>query len=576
MFDSSPNETIFPQCIHSHEEFFRLIGKRQCDSRMLSCGSSGKRYDISLIPCREPSADILEERYAKNITTEEEKLELHNLLKAVDTLTAHEMHHLIQSQKIFAPQTNNELTFPEPFHLMFATSIGPGNQTPGFLRPETAQGIYVNFKKLYQYNGSKLPFACAQIGTVFRNEISPRSSLLRVREFTLAEIEYFVHPKYKSHPKFFQVENMVLKLYTQSAQKIQESQVKNINQPPIVETTIGEAVRQKWINNEILGYFMGRTFLFLVSVGIHPDRIRFRQHLQDEMAFYACDCWDAEIHNSYGWVETVGIADRSTFDLNAHSSSSHKLTAFVPIDGGSKQISWIKVKPILSAIEKQHQEDKHVIAATLSKYDENQANQLKFDLSNEAQKHLLVLDNKKVIEITADMVQIQEKTNTITGENITPGVIEPSFGIGRILYSVLEHCYSIRGNRVVLSFPPAVAPIKVAIFFHAVQVENSPYLELILSLLSEFDISSKVDESSASIGKKYARMDELGVPFALTVDSETLPFHSVTLRERDSMDQVRVQLNSDLGLLLHRLSTGRVTWEEIWTRVKEFPHVSRQ
>ena len=140
-------------------------------------------------------------------SSEAVKQRCEELLRQLDNLGKEELEAVVQEFKITSPATGNPLTPPTEFNLMFPTSIGPGKQVPGFLRPETAQGIFVNFKRLLEFNGGKLPFAAAQIGQAFRNEISPGTGLLRVREFTLAEIEHFVDPTDKSHAKFSQVGN---------------------------------------------------------------------------------------------------------------------------------------------------------------------------------------------------------------------------------------------------------------------------------------------------------------------------------------------------------------------------------
>lgn len=164
-------------------------------------------------------------------------------------------------------------------------------QFHSFLRPETAQGIFVNFKRLLEFNNGKLPFAAAQIGKAFRNEISPRSGLLRVREFEMAEIEHFVDPAEKSNfHKFSNVSDLKVNLYSADDQ---------MNGRPIREISIGDAVRAGTIANETLGYYIGRIFLYLDRVGIARDKMRFRQHLGNEMAHYACDCWDAECKTTY-------------------------------------------------------------------------------------------------------------------------------------------------------------------------------------------------------------------------------------------------------------------------------------
>ena len=190
----------------------------------------------------------------------------------------------------------------------------------GFLRPETAQGIFVNFKRLLEFNQGKLPFAAAQIGCAFRNEISPRSGLIRVREFTMAEIEHFCDPFDKSHPKFEEVKSTEVLLYSADCQMEGRS---------VYKTSIAEAVAQKTIANETLGYFMARIQQFLVKIGVDPVKLRFRQHMANEMAHYACDCWDAELLTSYGWVECVGCADRSAYDLSQHSKATGNFKSFL-------------------------------------------------------------------------------------------------------------------------------------------------------------------------------------------------------------------------------------------------------
>ena len=183
------------------------------------------------------------------------------------------------------------------------------------MRPETAQGIFINFRRLLDYNNSRIPFAAAQVGLGFRNEISPRQGLLRVREFAMAEIEHFVDPKNKDHPKFANVAKEELNMY--SAEDQENPDVKG---PKKIK--IGDAVKTGMVCNETVAYFLARTSLFLKLVGIRPDAIRFRQHRSNEMAHYANDCWDAEVETSYGWIEIAGHADRSAFDLCKHSEAT--------------------------------------------------------------------------------------------------------------------------------------------------------------------------------------------------------------------------------------------------------------
>jgi glycyl-tRNA synthetase len=183
-----------------------------------------------------------------------------------------------------------------------------------YLRPETAQGHFLNFSRLLEFNNGRVPFASAQIGRSFRNEISPRAGLLRVREFTMAEIEHYVDPEDKSHERFDEVRDVVLDLLDRNVQASGSTELRKVK--------VGEAVATKIIANETLGYFMARIHQFLLKIGVDPSRLRFRQHMANEMAHYATDCWDAEIHNSYGWIECVGCADRAAYDLTVHSNKT--------------------------------------------------------------------------------------------------------------------------------------------------------------------------------------------------------------------------------------------------------------
>ena len=209
----------------------------------------------------------------------------------LDGMTKDEMATVMKKFDMKAPLTNNPLSEPIEFNLMFSTHIGPSGAVKGFLRPETAQGIFVNFKRLLEFNQGRLPFAAAQIGNSFRNEISPRSGLIRVREFTMAEIEHFCDPVDKSHPKFSGVADTKMTLYSACNQMGGEA-AKMIS--------IGDAVASGMVANQTLGYFMARIQAFLLKMGVDSDRLRFRQHMANEMAHYACDCWDAELLTSYG------------------------------------------------------------------------------------------------------------------------------------------------------------------------------------------------------------------------------------------------------------------------------------
>jgi len=160
-----------------------------------------------------------------------------------------------------------------------------------------------------------MPFAGAQLGLGFRNEIRPQQGLLRVREFQMAEIEHFVDPTNKKHHKFVNVADDCLPLLTAANQEASGDMINSM--------TMSEAVSSGTIANETIGYFMARTYQFFKNIGIKKDAIRFRQHRCNEMAHYADDCWDAEVETSYGWIEVAGHSDRSCFDLTRHAKETN-------------------------------------------------------------------------------------------------------------------------------------------------------------------------------------------------------------------------------------------------------------
>jgi glycyl-tRNA synthetase len=413
----------------------------------------------------------------------------------------------------------------------------------------------VNFKDLYYYNGNKLPFAAAQIGQAFRNEISPRQGLLRVREFTLAEIEHFVDPEDKSHPKFSEVSNLEFLMFPR------EDQVSGQSARRI---RLGEAVAEGVVNNETLGYFIGRVYLFLTHLGIDRERLRFRQHLANEMAHYAADCWDAEIECSYGWIECVGIADRSAYDLRAHTDKSG--VALVAAEKFSEPIEVEKlvITPVKKELGLAFKGNQKMVVEALEAMGEKEAMEMKATLESKGEVEFQVCTLGKDVTIKQSMVSILKEKKKEHQRVFTPSVIEPSFGIGRIIYCLYEHSFYTRPSKGgdeqlnVFRFPPLVAPIKCTVF---PLVQNQQYEEVarrIARSLTAAGITYKIDITGTSIGKRYARTDELGVPLAITVDSTT----SVTLRDRDSKQQIRINIE-EVASVVKEVTDGLSTWADM-------------
>jgi glycyl-tRNA synthetase len=325
------------------------------------------------------------------------------------------------------------LTEPRNFNLMLKTQVGPMEESASvaYLRPETAQGIFVNFKNIYQTARKRPPFGIAQIGKSFRNEITPGNLTFRMREFEQAELEYFVPHDGKEMERF---EEWV-------------------------------ALRKKWYSD----------------YGIRADRLRFYPLAEDERPHYAVACTDVEYLFPWGWGELESIAHRGTYDLDAHMKVSGKDLTFFD-------------------------------DATKSKY--------------------------------------------------TPVLIESSSGLDRTALVMLVDAYEKErvvgtegreSERVVLRFHPRIAPVSVAIFSLA---RNKPELvERARSIERGLREKLRTEYDEGNIGQLYRRQDEIGTPYCVTVDFDSLEDHSVTVRERDSMRQERINAAQLEGYLAERQDT---------------------
>ena len=409
-------------------------------------------------------------------------------------------------------------------NLMFNTTIGAGSSgRPGFLRPETAQGMFTSFSALYRHNRERLPFGAIQVGKGYRNEISPRQGMIRLREFNMAELEYFINPHEEAGHDFTPWSEQLITLIADGKGEIQMN--------------LKDAVEQNVIRHETVGYFMAQTFDFLVKVGIDAQRLRFRQHEADEMAHYASDCWDAEIHGSYGWVECVGIAHRGCYDLESHEKATGKsLRArrefsepqVIETDGWT--INGATAGPAFRAL-----------AGAVKAAVEGLPASTSFP-------HLLTLESGEQVTVETEHVKRDQRTETITGEWYIPHVVEPAFGIDRIIWHILDHAYDETGKDgeeyTVMRLSENVAPVDYCVF---PLFEKDGMGELALSihktLCSKQNLVSMYD-SSGSIGRRYARADEIGVPKCITVDHQSLEDQTVTIRDRDSGEQHRVRIDS--------------------------------
>ncbi|XP_037933813.1 glycine--tRNA ligase [Teleopsis dalmanni] len=510
--------------------------------------------------------NALEKLSKEKNATAELKAECEDSVIKLDGMNKEEMAAVLQKYNMKSPLTGNDLTEPIEFNLMFATQIGPTGLVKGFLRPETAQGIFVNFKRLLEFNQGKLPFAVAQIGNSFRNEISPRSGLIRVREFTMAEIEHFCDPTQKDHPKFENVSSTLMTLYSACNQMDGKS---------AQQLTIGEAVKSGLVANETLGYYMARIHQFAVAIGIKQECMRFRQHMNNEMAHYACDCWDAEFLTSYGWVECVGCADRSAYDLSQHMAATGVRLVAEKRLPAPKTIEVSEIVANKQALGKTFKKDAKLITDALAKLTLDDIKTVEQDLTTK-NEYVLNVASANEFKLTPDTISVKHTTKTVHVEEIIPSVVEPSFGIGRIMYALLEQNFQCREGdeqRCYFTLPSVIAPLKCSILPLSNNAEFNPFIRQLSASLTKAELSHKVDDSSGSIGRRYARTDEIAIPFGITIDFDTLKApHTVTLRDRNTMKQVRISIDEVIDVVKD-LSTGKVQWSEI---LEKFPVFEQQ
>jgi glycyl-tRNA synthetase len=353
---------------------------------------------------------------------------------------------------------------------MLKLSVGPlRNAKTAYLRPETAQTIFMNFRHVMTTMRAKLPFGIAQIGHSFRNEISPRQGLLRLREFSQMEIETFVDPaKIMEHPAIDEVKNIIINFIPQKPQL--EALEKGIAGPDGEDQSIEKLLQTGDIINPFLAYYLGKEEIFYETLGVPHEHIRFRHMTPAETPFYSKGNYDVEVKLSLGWKEVVGNAYRTDHDLNTHQTFS---------------------------------------------------------------KTKLEYDNE--------------------GVKVLPHNIEPSFGVERAFYCTLEHAYrpeKLDRDWAWFKFPPKIAPYKVHIYPLMKKEELAEPANKIYLAFKKEGISVLYDKTGA-IGKRYARADEIGTPFCITIDYDTIQKHpsTVTIRDRDTMDQIRVPIENSVLII---------------------------
>ncbi len=459
-------------------------------------------------------------------------------LDEAEGLSTEKIEELFQEHDLECPECGESLAGEkvEDFHLMFETTIGPDSGNRGYLRPETAQGIFVEFPRFKDYERGQLPFGITQIGKSYRNEISPRKGLVRVRELTQAELEHFIDPE-EDRPPMDEVEDVELKLYSRERQS---------EKGDLQRLTVRESVEEGVIESEWIAYFLGIATEWYRSIGVDMERFRYRQHQNDELSHYASDCWDAEadvsaLGEEEDWIEITGFAYRGCYDLKKHHEHSEEdYTVFKEYDEPVEE-EVTEVSPDMAFLGPEYGDKAGEIAEALQEKAEENPEAFEQD-------EIAVEVEGEEYSIPSERCGFERKTVTKNGEHILPHVVEPSFGIDRMVYTILAHSYDedeVDGEeRTVMRFDEEVAPTEVAVFPLMDKEGLGEKAREVADMLRSEGLSVKYDDTG-NIGKRYRRQDEVGTPYCVTIDYDTLEEEpeTVTVRDRDSTEQERVRID---------------------------------
>ena len=490
---------------------------------MVECAKCKKRF----------RADHLLQEFAKISEAEAEKLSLKELDAA------------IEKHKIRCPECGGTFGVPKLFLTMFKTTIGPYSKAVGYGRPEAAQGIFVEFKRLYEMAREKLPFGVLQMGHALRNEISPRQGLIRLREFTIVDLEFFFDPEDPDYFLLEDVENEKLRLL------LAETKLKGSEET--TEVTVKEALKKGLIRAEWQAIFMALAKRLLVDLGVPAEKQRFIEKLPWERAHYSLQSFDQEVFvERWGWAEISGHAYRTDYDLKRHMEFSGEDMRVYKEYERPVEKEQLTIKPVMSKLGPAFKTEASKVAELLSKADPA-------EVERSLKKHGYYMLGKR--KILSEHLEIVRQKVVERGKRFIPHVVEPSFGSDRLVYVALEYAYRVKEDRAMLSFPRGIAPVQVGVY-PLVSKDGLPKkaLEVHKRLLDEGFIA-EYDEAG-SIGRRYARADETGAQLGITVDYETLDNNTVTIRDRDSWKQVRTSIEN-LPELLRKYFKGKINFGDL-------------
>ncbi len=470
--------------------------------------------------------------------------------KEAEKMSLDEVAAEIERHDIVCPDCNGKFGAPTRYLTMFETTIGPYAGSVGYGRPEAAQNIFVEFNRLYNVARERLPFGCINIGKALRNEISPRQGLIRLREFTIADLEFFFDPEEPSCERIAEVENEVLPIL------LCETRLKECEDT--TEITVREALDRKIIHSEWQAFFMAQAKRLLIELGVPQTKQRFLEKLTWEKAHYSTQSFDQEVLvDRWGWVEVSGHAYRTDYDLSCHMKASGVDMTVYKEYPNPIETEELTVKPIMAKLGPVYKGEAGKVAAALGKVP---AEQVADAMTNDGS---FMVDGYQVLK---EQVEIGKQKTTVRGKRFVPHVVEPSFGCDRLFYVALEFAYGIKDERVVMSFPRTIAPIQIGIYPLMSKDGLDTKAKEVQKMLACEGFTTEFDETG-SIGRRYARADEAGIQLGITIDYDTLTDGTVTIRDRDSWQQVRTPINN-LSELLHNYFECKANFKDLGILIK--------
>ncbi|MEW6063368.1 MAG: glycine--tRNA ligase [Nanoarchaeota archaeon] len=373
------------------------------------------------------------------------------------------LDNLIEKNKIKCTRCKGDLSSVKRFNMLVKAVIGLTKESNCYLRPEACQSIFLDFDRMMKTMRVRLPKGIAQVGRAFRNEISPRQSLIRQVEFSQFEAEVFFNPdKINGVENFDAVKNYKIRVLLLDKNKVEE-------------ISANELINKKIVSGKLIAYYLARTQQLYEKYGIPKEKIRFRQVGKDERPFYSKETFDLEIETSLGWIEVIANNYRTDYDLKGHMEGSGK------------------------------------------------------DLT------------------------VSEKD----GNKFLPHIWEISGGVDRTFFAIIDNAFKkdkVNGEeRIFLNLNPKLAPYDTAIL-PLVNKDGIPEKarEILNILREDFDVFY---DDSGSIGRRYRRLDEIGVTGEITIDYNTIKDKTITIRDRNSTKQIRVKIN-DLKDVLSKFLKG--------------------